>query len=242
MKSDDHEMVQLFFPELPIRNDAVQQIVKRPPVVMMAEMTEFVKNHVIDAGDGQLGQPDVENDAAVPPVASPAPLHHPERNRRRSRAGGRPSSTLGSQGETVGQSYTTGFARSQEKTQVHSLAKQPFGPGPKPDPGSGRVRPGQPLASPDSFARPENPGRFRGDEGQNLVEPGPGGGMNTNPAVRTDFETQAAADSPDPEKFDGLRAAFQLVQSRRGEARFFSAEHPGHHTRERALVAIPGRS
>ena len=71
-------MVQLFFPELPIRNDAGQQIVKRPPVVMMTEMTEFVKDHVIDADDGQLDQPDVENDAAVPPATSPTPLHHPK--------------------------------------------------------------------------------------------------------------------------------------------------------------------
>ena len=154
-------MIQLFFSNLPIRNDAGQQIVKRPSVVMMTEMAEFVKDHVIDTGEGQLGQPDIENDTAVPPAASPASLHHPERNRRRR--------------ETVG--------RGRRKTSIHSIAKQPFRFGPKPEPGPGRVRPGQPLAGPDFFARPENPGRFCGNEGQNLVEPGPGGGMNANPAV-----------------------------------------------------------
>ena len=219
--SSDPEAGELRSPLFPVGDEAGQQIVKRAPVMMMAEMAELVENHIVDAGRRKLGQPDIEHDPPVPGAAPPAPLHHPEGNRR--------------PGEVVG--------RGDGKTGLQAFLKPAFTFGPEPGLFPAILRPHQPPAGQGLGPRPENPGRLSGHERQDRVRPGPGGGMDADLSVLPDLKAQTAAPAPNPKENDGLPAAGQAVARRRRKTRRpESSDHPGHLTRERAPVAIRRRS
>ncbi len=215
--SSDPEAGELRPPLFPVRDEAGQQIVKRAPVMMMAEMAELVENHVVDAGRRKLGRPDIEHNPPVPGATPPAPLHHPEGNRR--------------PGEVVG--------RGNGETGLQAFLKPTFTFGPEPGLFPAIHRPRQPPAGHDLGPRPENPGRLAGHERQDRVRPSPDRGMDADLSVLPDLKAQTAAPSPDPKDNDGLPAAGQDVPRRRRKTRCpESSDHPGHLTRERAPVAI----